>query len=249
MSTDSSSCCYDLLPTDRAFCFAVTTDEATSTYQDVMKSTLFGPGLVDRPAPTHTSSAPNVPIRHNGPSQSTNLYQTSHNGEALLGPLPAHSPSTPRTSAVGAFATGGSRTSRSTPVQGEPPVTPTKRRVLDFSSPTSAMRSSPSSRSGGVKASPGNIGLGYKSATGVGMGLDDMMHEKYSLSPMSRDSQKLLLSTKKSTRWISKTPFKVLDAPELAVSVSGWAYPSSPDSLLAFTVGRLLPELGVLVVE
>jgi len=58
-----------------------------------------------------------------------------------------------------------------------------------------------------------------------------------------------LLSTKKSTRWISKTPFKVLDAPELAVSIGGWADPSSPDLLPAFTAGRLLPELGVLVVE
>jgi len=52
------------------------------------------------------------------------------------------------------------------------------------------------------------------------MGLDDMMHEKYSLTPMGRESQKLLVGTKKPTRWISKTPFKVLDAPELAVSNS-----------------------------
>jgi hypothetical protein len=59
------------------------------------------------------------------------------------------------------------------------------------------------------------------------MGLDDMLHEKYSLSPMGRESQKLLLSTKKSTRWISKTPFKVLDAPELAVSLGRYGHPRS----------------------
>jgi cell division cycle 20-like protein 1 (cofactor of APC complex) len=197
------------------------TDEADRTYTNLLKTELFGSNLIDRPSPTHTSSAPNLPLRHAGSSQSASLYQANSTGDGFLGPLPAHSPSTPRTSAVGAFASGGGpRSSRSTPAYSEAPVTPTKRRVLDFSSPTSAMRSSPTSRSGGVKASPGNIGLGHKSATGVSMGLDDMMHEKYSLTPMGRESQKLLVGTKKPTRWISKTPFKVLDAPELAVSNS-----------------------------
>lgn len=38
----------------------------------------------------------------------------------------------------------------------------------------------------------------------------------YSLSPISSKSQKLLRSPQKATRKISKLPFKVLDAPELA---------------------------------
>jgi cell division cycle 20-like protein 1 (cofactor of APC complex) len=38
----------------------------------------------------------------------------------------------------------------------------------------------------------------------------------YSLSPISAKSQKLLRSPRKATRKISKLPFKVLDAPELA---------------------------------
>lgn len=50
------------------------------------------------------------------------------------------------------------------------------------------------------------------------MGLDDMLHEKYSLSPMGKESQKFLLSPRRPVRYMSKTPFKVLDAPELAVS-------------------------------
>lgn len=47
-----------------------------------------------------------------------------------------------------------------------------------------------------------------------------MGHEKYSLSPVGKESQKALLSPRKGVRQISRTPFKVLDAPELAVSFS-----------------------------
>jgi hypothetical protein len=50
------------------------------------------------------------------------------------------------------------------------------------------------------------------------MGLDDMGHEKYSLSPVGKESQRMLLSPRKGVRQIARTPFKVLDAPELAVS-------------------------------
>jgi len=45
-----------------------------------------------------------------------------------------------------------------------------------------------------------------------------MAHEKYSLSPVGKESQRVLLSPRKGVRQISRTPFKVLDAPELAVS-------------------------------
>lgn len=49
-------------------------------------------------------------------------------------------------------------------------------------------------------------------------GLDDMAHEKYSLSPVGKASQNVLLSPRKGIRQIARTPFKVLDAPELTVS-------------------------------
>ena len=39
--------------------------------------------------------------------------------------------------------------------------------------------------------------------------------EKYASKFLSPDSQKLLLSCRKEPRYISKTPYKVLDAPEL----------------------------------
>lgn len=49
------------------------------------------------------------------------------------------------------------------------------------------------------------------------IGLDSPTHERYSLSPVRYESQKLLLRERKGMRQLSKVPFKVLDAPELAV--------------------------------
>lgn len=44
----------------------------------------------------------------------------------------------------------------------------------------------------------------------------DVQNELYSLSPVRADSQRLLLSPQKKLRNISKVPYRVLDAPELA---------------------------------
>jgi cell division cycle 20-like protein 1 (cofactor of APC complex) len=46
--------------------------------------------------------------------------------------------------------------------------------------------------------------------------IDSPQNEKYSISPITPISQKALLSPRKTPRHISKVPFKVLDAPELA---------------------------------
>ncbi|KAI5480561.1 cell cycle regulatory protein [Pseudohyphozyma bogoriensis] len=51
---------------------------------------------------------------------------------------------------------------------------------------------------------------------GGAQGLDSPTHERYSVSPVRYESQKLLLSPRKPQRQLSKVPFKVLDAPELA---------------------------------
>ncbi|GAA5975363.1 hypothetical protein JCM11641_005954 [Rhodosporidiobolus odoratus] len=51
---------------------------------------------------------------------------------------------------------------------------------------------------------------------GAERGLDSPTHERYSLSPVRHESQKLLLSPRKAIRQVSRVPFKVLDAPELA---------------------------------
>ncbi|KAK4054192.1 substrate-specific activator of APC-dependent proteolysis [Microbotryomycetes sp. JL201] len=50
----------------------------------------------------------------------------------------------------------------------------------------------------------------------TGRGLDSPTHERYSLSPVRQESQRLLLSPKRAMRKVSRVPFKVLDAPELA---------------------------------
>jgi len=47
------------------------------------------------------------------------------------------------------------------------------------------------------------------------MDSDSPSQHKYSLTPVSQASQNLLLTPRKVTRHISKTPYKVLDAPEL----------------------------------
>lgn len=44
----------------------------------------------------------------------------------------------------------------------------------------------------------------------------DTQSEIYSLSPVKLTSQRMLLSPKKPPRTVSKVPFKVLDAPDLA---------------------------------
>ncbi|GAA6032547.1 hypothetical protein JCM8097_004810 [Rhodosporidiobolus ruineniae] len=51
---------------------------------------------------------------------------------------------------------------------------------------------------------------------GAERGLDSPTHERYSLSPVRHESQRLLLSPRKAIRQVSRVPFKVLDAPELA---------------------------------
>ncbi|WRT70015.1 uncharacterized protein IL334_007008 [Kwoniella shivajii] len=81
-----------------------------------------------------------------------------------------------------------------------PPSTPTKKRTLNFTVPS---------------PSPSSKGRTYNNGLTSGEGLDDMSHPAYSLSPVGKENQKILLSPRKSIRTVTNTPFKVLDAPEL----------------------------------
>ncbi|SCV69836.1 BQ2448_1230 [Microbotryum intermedium] len=100
---------------------------------------------------------------------------------------------------------------------------------------SSSLRNSPSSRTrsvshNSVNTSPSSPSSGKKlfsftspskkrAATAERervIGLDSPTHERYSVSPVRYESQKLLLSPKKQQRAMSRVPFKVLDAPELA---------------------------------
>ncbi|GHJ84198.1 hypothetical protein NliqN6_0600 [Naganishia liquefaciens] len=198
-------------------------DDADRAYSQLLRSEMFGaslsPGPNDRPHPSSSASMPNVHAR--SPSRHT-AYPISHyaslgSGLNNLPPLLAHGAGTPSASAQGAFASGYS------PVRGSgynggsaagTPVTPSRKRVLNYSSPSAkAHRSSPSRQ---MTVSPGHFNLGYGNGANVGIGFDDMLSEKYNQSLIGRESQRALLSPRKPTRWISKTPFKVLDAPELA---------------------------------
>ncbi|TXT15821.1 hypothetical protein VHUM_00324 [Vanrija humicola] len=173
------------------------------------------------------SSAGTTPLHHHPPpgvSGAGDRADRELSPASHLPPLPLHAPSTPtsgnsRPPGAGPSSsqhrahqsqvalTSGSggagvrtppsrKSAFSPPPSGNhgSPVTPSKKRILNFSSPAS--RRMAQLTNGGT--------------------LDDMNHDRYSLSPVGRDTQRVLLSPRKSVRQISRTPFKVLDAPDLA---------------------------------
>lgn len=202
-------------------------DEANQAYSQLLKSELFG-HISSTPSSSaialssrSTTEPPPIPVHHNH-----HPAGTSGTGVNALPPLPNHIPSTPSSTSIGAFATinnglsDSTRTSsasragiRSPGGASTTPSTPMRKKMFNYASPGQTRPSSPSSKT--LAASPGNFGLGKGYGTGVGAGFDDMLSEKYSLSPIGKESQKLLLSPRRPTRWMSKTPFKVLDAPDL----------------------------------
>lgn len=86
-----------------------------------------------------------------------------------------------------------------------PQNSPTAKPILNFSSPTRKR----------VKD------------TMVDRGLDSPTHERYSLSPVRHESQKLLLSPKKTIRQVSRVPFKVSQTPFFSREASSLAEPLS----------------------
>ncbi|KAK7472195.1 substrate-specific activator of APC-dependent proteolysis [Stygiomarasmius scandens] len=73
-----------------------------------------------------------------------------------------------------------------------PPTTPTRRRLFAYSSPSRSNPSTPSRR------------------------LNDPTDEAYSMSPVRAESRRILESPRRQLRSVCKTPYRVLDAPELA---------------------------------
>jgi cell division cycle 20-like protein 1 (cofactor of APC complex) len=192
------------------------------------------------PAGNHlVSSAGHTPLHHYPPpamasSAERGREDREHSPAANLPLLPMHAPTTPisghgRAPGAGPSSShyrahqsqvaltsgqnrrttppnsGGRKSAFSPPPSdGVPsPGTPSKKRILNFTSP-SAVRVSP-------------FANGLNGAMGVG-DLDDMRHEKYNVSPLGNESHRVLQSPRKGIRQIARTPFKVLDAPELAVS-------------------------------
>lgn len=190
------------------------------------------------PANHPVSSAGHTPLHHHPlpdmyPSDLGGKEDREMSPASTLPPLPQHGPATPISGhgrAPGAGPTSAHhrahqsqmaltyeadeqttppRSRRKTRNEFEPehpdeapaPDTPSKKRVLNFQSPTTKRMS--------------------QLTNGYGIGdLGDMRHEKYSLSPVGHDSQQMLLSPRKGIRQMARTPFKVLDAPELTVSTA-----------------------------
>lgn len=161
------------------------------------------------PLPLHAPATPNSSHAHDstpGAGPSSANHRAHQSQVALSGPSriaggssPPHPASSPhgyaRPHAATAYGHDRHRLPLSPPTyHPDEPGTPTKKRLLNFvSSPASSRMAA------------------------LTNGLDNMEHERYSLSPVGRRSQDVLLSPRKGVRNISRTPFKVLDAPELAV--------------------------------
>ncbi|EGO26113.1 hypothetical protein SERLADRAFT_447381 [Serpula lacrymans var. lacrymans S7.9] len=73
-----------------------------------------------------------------------------------------------------------------------PPSTPTRRRIFQYNSPSASNPATPTRR------------------------LDAPTDEAYSMSPVRAESRHLLESPRRQLRSVCKTPYRVLDAPELA---------------------------------
>ncbi|KAG8897906.1 substrate-specific activator of APC-dependent proteolysis [Tulasnella sp. 403] len=83
-----------------------------------------------------------------------------------------------------------------------PPQTPRRNRLLNFDSPTSRGRTGTIFGSGGFPLN-------------ASRGLESPRHEVYNTSPIRESTRDVLLSARRPIRPVAKTPFKVLDAPDL----------------------------------
>lgn len=159
--------------------------------------------------------------------------------DALVSPKGSPSPSRSSTAVLGSPSGRRNRDSPSLP------TTPSKRNLLSFKSPPSNT-STPRSRdqhsrlsrdlsavgahledAGDVRREDGLFGGRSAASTtpsstptalfSPGDVASSPTHSAYSTSPVRPESERLLLAARKPTRTLSKVPFKVLDAPELAV--------------------------------
>lgn len=104
-----------------------------------------------------------------------------------------------------------------------PPQTPSRSRILQINSPSrsqqrdvfgSGMSPHLHPHSGVLTLFAGGV------AINAARGLDSPRHEVYNTSPIRESTRDALLSSRPSIRPVAKTPFKVLDAPDLMVGLS-----------------------------
>lgn len=103
--------------------------------------------------------------------------------------------------------------------QGQPPLTPKQSHLMEDPSSPGGYDSAVDLNSIASLRTPqrqnGNL-LSFQSPSRPSSSSLSVQNELYSLSPVRADSQRMLLSPKRKTRIISKVPYRVLDAPELA---------------------------------
>lgn len=129
------------------------------------------------------------------------LLKTELFGPSSIDPTTIHNSPSSR-SGGGSHGTNSYSTTNSSNSAAVSPASPSSKPLFSFSSP-SRKRMMTGER---------------ERVVGGSKGLDSPTHERYSVSPVRYESQKLLLSPRKAPRLMSKVPFKVLDAPDLAVS-------------------------------
>lgn len=161
-------------------------EETNRTFSTLLKSELL--------SHTHTSPSQSMSSLSSITSSPSNSSTNSVNYFSTSPSHPLTGPTTPSRARSNAYPTSpsSSRSHASTSYQNN--ITPARRRLFNYSSHSSNSR--------------------YQSPRAHD--LDDPTHEAYSLSPVTSESQKILLSPRKPPRTISKGPFKVLDAPDLA---------------------------------
>lgn len=91
---------------------------------------------------------------------------------------------------------------------------PSSARTSQYTAITSPGRASPGGSAASTKplfnfTSPSRKRIAREDPTGNERGLDSPTHERYSLSPVRHESQRLLMSPRKPVRQVSKVPFKV----------------------------------------
>ncbi|WVN89992.1 uncharacterized protein L203_105223 [Cryptococcus depauperatus CBS 7841] len=186
------------------------------------------------PAHSSPSNADGTPAHHRPPPSAGLAGREGLDRDlspaSTLPPLPMHAPSTP-SSAHGRPPGAGpssshhrahqSQVSLTAAARGVSPSQTSSRRSA-FSPPPSSTTNAHYSPSTPTKKrllnfrSPNRLSIGGLNGATLGENLDDMNHPAYSLSPVGKESQRVLLSPRKGLRSVPKTPFKVLDAPDLA---------------------------------
>jgi len=204
------------------------TEEANETYSMLLSSELFGPdaGVMYGSPSSHTSAgAAASPSRA---ATCTSINSPPAGGTRWGGGETHSLPTTPSRRNLFSF--------RSPSPHGS--TTPTRSRERRGTAASSARLRDAASEGLSASGSGGHIsaladpvlygGLGAVRDEGTGTRpstpsrfpareqIDSPVHTAYSTSPVKPESQRLLLSARKPTRSLSKVPYKVLDAPELA---------------------------------